>query len=227
VSNPIILLHGALGALQQLEPLKQVLINDNRKVYALNFSGHGSKPFSQDGFGIDVFANDVISFMDENKITKADIFGYSMGGYVAIWMTHRFPARIEKITTLGTKFDWDPTSAQKEVAKMNADKILEKIPAFARILEIRHSPNDWKELLDRTKDMMLSLGENPMITRQLAKKLSNRILILLGDLDDMADRAFSQSIASEFPKGTFQLLINTPHPIEKVNITELADLISA
>ncbi len=227
MSNPIILLHGALGALQQLELLRRELMSNGREVYVLNFSGHGGKPFSQQGFGIDVFANDVISFMDENEIRKADIFGYSMGGYVAIWMAHRFPGRVEKIITLGTKFDWDPASAQKEVAKMNADKIVEKIPAFARILETRHAPNDWKELLGRTKDMMLSLGEKPMITQELAKKLSNRILILLGDLDDMADRAFSQTIASEFPNGKFKLLIDTPHPIEKVNINELGNLIKS
>jgi pimeloyl-ACP methyl ester carboxylesterase len=225
VSNPIILLHGALGALQQLEPLKQLLITRGREVYTMNFSGHGGIAFSQNGFGMDVFANDVISFMDQHKITKADIFGYSMGGYVAIWMAHRFPERVENIITLGTKFDWDPASAQKEVAKMNADKILEKMPAFARILETRHAPNDWKELLNKTKDMMSVLGADPMITKELATKLNNRVLILLGDLDDMADRTFSQSIASEFSRGTFQLLINTPHPIEKVNINELADLI--
>jgi pimeloyl-ACP methyl ester carboxylesterase len=225
VSNPIILLHGALGALQQLEPLKQLLITRGREVYTMNFSGHGGIAFSQNGFGMDVFANDVISFMDQHKITKADIFGYSMGGYVAIWMAHRFPERVENIITLGTKFDWDPASAQKEVAKMNADKILEKMPAFARILETRHTPNDWKELLNKTKDMMLVLGADPMITKELVTKLNNRVLILLGDLDDMADRTFSQSIASEFSRGTFQLLINTPHPIEKVNISELADLI--
>ncbi len=222
MANAILLLHGALGALQQLEPLKQLLISQGREVYSMNFSGHGGKAFSSQGFGIDVFANDVISFLDDNGVKQADIFGYSMGGYVAIWLAHKFPERIGKIITLGTKFDWDVTSAQKEVARMNADKIIEKIPAFARILETRHAPNDWKELLDRTKEMMLALGNNPMITADVAGELSHRILILLGDLDDMADPSYSETIASALPNGSFRLLVNTPHPIEKVNLSELA-----
>jgi pimeloyl-ACP methyl ester carboxylesterase len=227
VANPIVLLHGALGAMQQLEPIKQMLRGAGREVYSLNFSGHGGKPFSSHGFGIDEFASDVLSFLKENKLTRVDIFGYSMGGYVAIWLAHRSPEYVDKITTLGTKFDWDMASAQKEVAKMNAEKIREKIPAFARILETRHAPNDWKELLSKTKDMMLALGANPMITPELAKKLRNRVSILLGDLDDMADRSFSQTIAADFPNGSFQLMNNTPHPIEKVNLDELAALITS
>lgn len=222
MANAILLLHGALGALQQLEPLKQLLVSGGRQVYSMNFSGHGGKAFSPRGFGIDVFANDVISFLDDNGVKQADIFGYSMGGYVAIWLAHKFPERIGKIITLGTKFDWDVTSAQKEVARMNADKIIEKIPAFARILETRHAPNDWKELLDRTKEMMLALGNNPMITADVAGELSHRILILLGDLDDMADPSYSETIASALPNGSFRLLVNTPHPIEKTNLSELA-----
>jgi pimeloyl-ACP methyl ester carboxylesterase len=225
-SRPIVLLHGALGALQQLDPLKKMLTSMGREVYSLNFSGHGGNPFSSHGFGIDEFAGDILSFLNENKLTRADIFGYSMGGYVAIWLAHRSPERVDKITTLGTKFDWDMASAQKEVAKMNADKIVEKIPAFARILETRHAPNDWRELLNKTKDMMLALGANPMITSELAKKLRHRVSILLGDLDDMADRSFSQTIASGFQNGSFQLMNNTPHPIEKVNTNELAALIT-
>ena len=73
---------------------------------------------------------------------------------------------------------------------------------------------------------MLALGANPMITAELAKKLKHRVSILLGDLDDMADRSFSQTIATEFQNGSFQLLNNTPHPIEKVNLNELAALIT-
>lgn len=225
MSNPILLLHGALGALQQLEPLKQLLINSGREVYSMNFSGHGGKLFSSHGFGIDEFASDVLLFLDENNLRRVDIFGYSMGGYVAICLAHRSPDRVGRITTLGTKFDWDMASAQKEVAKMNADKILEKIPAFARILETRHAPNDWKELLTKTKDMMFALGANPMITHDLAKKMDHNILVLLGDLDDMADRSFSESIADTFANGTFQLMVNTPHPIEKVNLSELLSCI--
>lgn len=86
-----------------------------------------------------------------------------MGGYVALWLAHQHPERVRKIVTLGTKFDWSPESARLEVKKLDAEKILEKVPAFALILETRHAPNDWKQLLSRTSTMMLALGSDPLL----------------------------------------------------------------
>jgi pimeloyl-ACP methyl ester carboxylesterase len=156
---PVLLLHGALGSKTQLEPLKLSAEQEGRSVYSMNFSGHGGEGFRAE-FGIEVFADDVLHFLDQHNLQQVDIFGYSMGGYVAVWLAGQHPARIGKVVTLGTKFDWSPDSAQKEVKKLNADKIAEKIPAFARILERRHAPVDWKILMQRTCDMMLRLGSS-------------------------------------------------------------------
>ena len=90
-----------------------------------------------------------------------------MGGYVAVWLAHQHThKRVGKVVTLGTKFDWDPDSAKLEAGKVNPEKIAEKIPAFARILEHRHAPNDWKLLLRQTASMMVALGDSTVIDRQ-------------------------------------------------------------
>jgi pimeloyl-ACP methyl ester carboxylesterase len=214
--NPIILLHGALGAKTQMHPMKIELENHGHRVFTMNFSGHNGNPYSTNGFGIETFAGDVRRFMEDNQLQRADIFGYSMGGYVALWLAHTDPERIGRITTLGTKFDWDPRSAKKEVAKMNPEKILLKVPGFARILESRHKPNDWKELLDRTASMMTSLGASPLLSEEILKNIQTPTVICLGDKDDMADRNYSERVASLLPNGKFILLENTTHPIEKV-----------
>lgn len=223
--NPILLIHGALGAKTQLDPLKKILEESGREVYAMNLSGHGGEPF-QPSFGIEIFVSDVTRFMDESKISEADIFGYSMGGYVALWLAHRAPERTGKIITLGTKFDWSPESAKKEVKKLNADKIKEKVPAFARILEHRHAPTDWKELVKKTGDMMLDLGNNPLLTEENVKTILHRIHICLGDQDDMADRSFSEQVSEWLPSGSFHVFENTPHPVEKIDLQKLSKVIT-
>ena len=144
-----------------------------------------------------------------------------MGGYVTVWLALMHPQRIGKIITLGTKFDWSVASAEKEVRKLNTEKILEKVPAFARILEHRHAPNDWKELLKKTGDMMLSLGNNPQLTAENLKTIIHPVTIYLGDKDDMADRDFSEQVADWLPNGSFHLLHDTAHPIEKVDLNKL------
>jgi pimeloyl-ACP methyl ester carboxylesterase len=221
----IFLLPGALGSSSQLEPMKKILEGRGRKVYSINFSGHSGKPFSENGFGIDVFANDLLFFLDDEKIEATDIFGYSMGGYVAMWLAHQHPSRINSVVTLGTKFDWNPESAEREIKKLDPEKILAKIPAFARILEHRHAPNDWKELISKTAEMMRDLGNKPLLTQEIISMISCKSKILLGDQDDMADCSYSEKVAGWLPNGMFHLLANTPHPIEKVKLEMLVDFI--
>jgi pimeloyl-ACP methyl ester carboxylesterase len=220
--NPVLLLHGALGSKSQLDFLKNALEADSLTVYSMDFSGHHGEPFHDD-FAIDAFAADVLMFLDGQHLARVDIFGYSMGGYVALWFAHVHRERVDKIVTLSTKFDWDPASAEKEIKKLNPENIAEKVPAFARILQHRHVPNNWKELLHDTAAMMLGFGNEPLLTDNILKTISQKVVILLGDRDDMADPLFSRVVADTLPNGKFLLLKDTPHPIEKVDVKLLQE----
>ena len=224
--NPVLLLHGALGSKSQLEPLSVLLKEHGRVVLTMNFSGHSGELF-KNTFGIETFAEDVKAFLQENQITQVDIFGYSMGGYVALWFAHLFPGKVGKIVTLGTKFDWDELSAEKEIKKLDPVKIEEKVPAFARILQGRHAPNDWKELLLMTASMMQGLGAAPLLTEKILESIHHQTQILLSDKDDMADRAYSQKVSTFLSNGSFQLLPDSPHPIEKVNLHWITSAINS
>lgn len=223
MKNPVLLLHGALGANTQLERIATALEQQGRPVITMNFSGHGGVPFSSSGFGIEVFADDVISHLDDHRIESVDIFGYSMGGYVALWVAHIAPERVGTVVTLGTKFDWSRESALRETAKLDPEKIEIKVPAFARILQHRHAPNDWKELLRKTSDMMRELGEKPLLSEEILSTVTTPCIIYLGDKDDMADRSYSEYVSKIIPNARFALLENTPHPIEKVSFIPFLD----
>ena len=223
--NPILILHGALGSASQLEPVKSMMESNGTIVHSLNFSGHGGASF-QNNFGIEQFAADTLQYIKSHQLKQITIFGYSMGGYVALWLAKQYPEVVGKIFTLGTKFDWSVESAAHEVKKLNAEKILEKMPAFARILENRHKPNDWKMLMQKTADMMMALGERPLLTKEIFETIQQPTLICLGDQDDMADRNYSEQVASFLPSGEFLLLENTPHPIERVDLKKLISIIS-
>lgn len=221
----VLLLHGALGAKTQLDPLKSALERNGYKVHSMNFSGHATIPFSTHGFGIETFARDVATHLELHELETVDIFGYSMGGYVATWLAKIQPQRVRKIVTLGTKFDWDPASAAREIARMDADKIVEKVPAFARILEQRHG-SDWRELLTKTAAMMKDLGDKPLLTENDFPLIAHPVIVALGDRDDMADRAYSEKVAGLLPNGKFVLLPETPHPIEKCDLQTLVKLVT-
>src|ERR1051326_9543575 len=85
----LLLLHGAIGSKVQLEPLAS-LLGDKYSVHSMNFSGHGGEPLPEQ-FSIAGFANDVLSYLEGNNLPRVNIFGYSMGGYVALYLARHYP----------------------------------------------------------------------------------------------------------------------------------------
>ena len=92
--NSLLLLHGAIGAKDQLQPIAEQLKN-TFDVHTLNFSGHGGEPMPS-SFSIEQFAGDVLLFLKQNNISKTNIFGYSMGGYVALYLAKHHPDRLKR-----------------------------------------------------------------------------------------------------------------------------------
>jgi esterase/lipase len=218
--NHLLLLHGAIGAKDQLQPLAEKLKNDFI-VHTISFSGHGGEKMP-DHFSIPLFAEDVLSYLKKNNIDKINIFGYSMGGYVALYLAKHHPSTVSKLFTLATKFAWTPEISQKEIKMLDADKIAEKIPAFAEILKKRHQPNDWKELLNKTAGMMTALGNKNTLTLEDLRSIDTPALISVGDNDNMVTLDETKNVAQHLKNAELLIMQDTLHPIEKVTIEELS-----
>jgi esterase/lipase len=222
--KPIILLHGAIGAKDQLEPLAVELTQQGFKVYALNFSGHGQTPF-QSNFSIEQFAMELEQFIEEKNLKQPHVFGYSMGGYVALYLAKQKPGLIGTIMTLGTKFNWSPEIAQKEIKMLDAKVIVEKVPKFAAALKARHG-EEWESLLRMTAEMMIALGDKNCLSAEDLSAIENKVLIGLADKDSMVSLEETVHIYKQLKKGSMYMLPDTKHPIETVNVDLLTSIIS-
>ena len=223
--NSIILLHGAIGATDQLQPLGKLLSIAGKNVYTFNFSGHGKMPFKFKGFGIEVFAEELHDFILSKGLNKPDVFGYSMGGFVALHLASQNQSLLGKIITLGTKFAWDPETSAKEAAMLNVDKIEEKIPKFADTLKQRHGEENWKQLLSKTADMMLALGKDNLLTEDKLKQIQNNVLIGIADKDNMVSLEETTAVYKTLPNASMYMLPNSKHPIEQINTDILSKII--
>ena len=217
----ILLLHGAIGSKDQLQPLASELKN-KFTVHSLNFSGHGGAPMP-DTFSIETFAEDVLKYLKENNIEKVNIFGYSMGGYVGLYLAKHHPEKINKVATLATKFLWTPEIAAKETKMLNIEKIIEKIPAFAETLAKRHAPGDWKMVLHKTSEMMITLGNKNTLQLSDYETIQHPIMVSIGDSDTMVTLEETKEVVGKLNNVNFIILPNTPHPIEKVDVKKLAE----
>ena len=216
----LLLLHGAIGSEEQFAELKKML-STCFTVHTINFSGHGGNDMPEQ-FEITSFAAETESYLERNNLESVNIFGYSMGGYVALYLALHYRKRISSVFTFATKFTWSPEIAQKETKMLNPDKIAEKLPAFAMELEKRHLPNDWRSVLNKTAQMMQNLGEQNLLSHDDISRISIRVRIGIGDRDSMVTLEETVAAYKSLPNGSLLVLPQTPHPLEQIDKQRLA-----
>ncbi|MCB9192121.1 MAG: alpha/beta fold hydrolase [Flavobacteriales bacterium] len=207
------LLHGALGSRKQMRPLAQALPSS---VTIYDLAGHGLLANETEPYSIESMAERVRKFREYSEA----FFGYSMGGYVALYLAAKHPEMVKSVTTLATKFDWTPEAAAAEVRMLNPDKIKEKVPAFAKQLEKRHG-EFWPDVVKRTADLMLELGNNPPLTAELLQQIKCPVLLLRGSEDTMVSEQETLWAKSHIPNARYEELEGQPHVFEKMDLNLL------
>lgn len=224
MKDKLLLLHGALGTKDQFEELKHIL-EQNFEVYVMNFQGHGGAPI-QNEFSIELFAYNVLIYLQEKSISKIHVFGYSMGGYVAMKLALDHSELIAKIVTLGTKFNWTKQGAEKEKQLLNPEKIEAKIPKFANQLSRIHGRDNWKEVVRNTSSLIHGLGNGKKIAHNMLKQIPHDVLIAVGKLDEMVTYEESKVVSELLPNGSLCVVDEFQHPIDSVDKRVLAVLIN-
>ena len=114
--EPVILIHGldSSAALNWTLPgITDELARDH-KVVALDLPGHGQsdKPDAESAYGRQL-VEDVVALMDELKLKKAHIVGYSLGGMIALKFVVDHPDRVLSGTLGGMGWLRDGSRLQK------------------------------------------------------------------------------------------------------------------
>ncbi|MDP2188862.1 MAG: alpha/beta fold hydrolase [Sphingobacteriaceae bacterium] len=216
----LLLLHGALGCQRDFDALR-ALLSKTYECYTFDFIGHGTQAQQKTALSIPAFADQTKHFIVQNNLQNALVFGYSMGGYVATYL-HKHTGYFSKIYTLGTKFIWQPESAQQEASMLNPKAIAEKAPTYAAHLINKHGAPFWEALLQKTAEMMLGLGQNPALTLSDFKDVACPIAIGLGDRDKMIPLTDAVAIKNQLPNACLDILPYTQHPIDRVKTDLLA-----
>lgn len=216
----ILFLHGALGSKLQFQSLIGSL-SDAYECHALNFAGHGGELIPTSGLTFQTFADNILNYLEQHKIEKINLFGFSMGGYAALYFAHLHAERVSKIFTLNVKFNWDPISTAKEAGMLDAEKMLEKVPSFANNLMVIHGMHLWKSLLKSTSDMMKQLSETVTLTEEQLKAIQHPVLLAIGDRDQTSSVAETLETYKKLPQAALMVLPHTAHPFEKVALPVL------
>ncbi len=221
----IIFLHGALGVSKDLSPVMDYLKEKGHETYSFDFSGHGQDSKWPDEFRIDMFARELDTFIQNNKIKDPVVFGYSMGGYVALYHKANFEdSPISHVLTYGTKFNWTEKSVGRELPMLDPDHLRDRFPHFAETLKQKHGER-WKQLLRSTAHMMQNLEKLDGLTREDLHDVGIPVTLILGDQDRMVSSEETNLTASWLHYSQIKTLTHSKHELERSNLRELANII--
>ncbi|MEH2324495.1 MAG: 2-succinyl-6-hydroxy-2,4-cyclohexadiene-1-carboxylate synthase [Nostoc sp.] len=99
INKPLILLlHGFMGNINEFDEALKVL-DEDFSYLTLDLPGHGKTKLlgSDEYYKIQPTAQAIINLLDELKIDKCYLIGYSMGGRLALYLTLDFPERFIKV----------------------------------------------------------------------------------------------------------------------------------
>ncbi len=102
----IVLVHGFASSLQgnwRAPGIFDALVASGRRVVALDCRGHGQsgKPHDPAAYGQARMADDVIALMDHLGMDRADLMGYSMGGFISASLLANHPERWRSVILAG------------------------------------------------------------------------------------------------------------------------------
>lgn len=222
---PIIFLHGFPFDKSMWE-LQLEFLKFNYRLIACDIRGFGKSKDEDSPLSIDLFADDLIQFMDKLKIEKAIICGLSMGGYIALNALKRFPERFTGLVLADTQCIADSPEVKKNryktIDEIEAIGVAEFNEGFIKKVFHKDSFTNNKEVVEQLKTVV-SANSQHSITQGLEaladrsetcsslKDISIPTLIICGRQDEVTPLAQSESMHSSIKGSVLKVIENAGH----------------
>ncbi len=162
-------------------------------VYAIDTRGHGRSPRGDAPFTMEQFARDLLEFMDEEAIQKANILGFSDGGNIALTFALAHPERVDRLILNGANLD--PSGVKLHI------QIPIVLGYAAASLFGRMSPK-----AKHNAEILGLMVKEPHIPAQALETLYIPTLVIVGTRDMIRD-AHTLLIAGSLPLGRLEMIV--------------------
>lgn len=196
------------------------------RVLAYDLRGFGKSESSGDALSIDLFADDLVDFMDVLKIDTAIVCGMSMGGYIILNALQRYPDRFAAAVLSNTQCIADSEEARKKrtetIEDINNGGKEVFADAFLRKIFTEESLSSKHGIVQETKQMIMGTSNQSLTATLLAlaqrkdtcsvlKEIVVPVLVLCGREDQTIDMARSLDIDSELTISTLHVIEGASH----------------
>lgn len=179
--QPIVLIHGAFSGIQSSFGKTLPMLAKSRKVIALELQGHSRTADANRPLTVEGMAVDVAALLDHLKLKNVDVYGYSMGGAVALRLAIERPDLVRKLIFQGAAFHAQGTyPGLDEMMAGLKPEFMAGSPWLEEYMKVAPNPNNFPVLVEKIKQMH---KENKGATADELRSLKAPVLILIGDSD--------------------------------------------
>jgi pimeloyl-ACP methyl ester carboxylesterase len=153
--EPLVMLHGGIGASETLAPLVPGL---DRRVILADLQGHGRTPDADRPLRPALMADDVAELASELGLEQIDLFGYSLGGEVALRVAIQHPGLVRRLVLVSIAARRDGNhpevlAAFDQLTEAAAEP-MKASPAYAHYAQVAPRPEDWPVLIGKTGELL-------------------------------------------------------------------------
>ncbi len=178
--EPLVVLHGAYMTIDAMGALVPSLA-ETRRVIAVELQGHGRTADIDRPISYEQMADDVAALLRHLETGAADVFGYSMGGGVALQLAIRHPEVVRKLVVASASYTSD--GAHPELLEMIPSLTPEAFagsPIEEEYLRLAPNPEDFPTLVAKLKRLDMEPFAWPP---EEIGGISAPTLIIVGDSD--------------------------------------------
>jgi pimeloyl-ACP methyl ester carboxylesterase len=202
--SPILLLHGGLSNSDYLADVARTLAPKHR-VILVDSRGHGRSTRDQRPFGYDLMADDVVALLDELKIDKAAVVGWSDGAIIGLDLAMRHPARVTRVFAFGAN---TLTSGVKDDVEQNPTFAAFVARASGDYTRLSPTPREYDAFHDQIGKMWDS---EPNWTDAQLATIGVPVWVVDGEHDEAIKREHTEAMAKTIPGARLLILPNVSH----------------
>lgn len=171
---------------------------------------------------LDLMADAVVALLDRSGVDRAVVGGVSMGGYVALNLLARYPARLAGLILADTKVDADTEPARAERLDRAAAADRGELPTGPERVSPMVAPGTDSAVLDLLgriaadqTDAAVAWAQRAMAARpDTAAVLAGTelpVLVIVGELDPVTGPAFAHTMADLAEQATLVVIPGAGH----------------
>ncbi|MDQ3965107.1 MAG: alpha/beta hydrolase [Actinomycetota bacterium] len=178
--KPLVLLHGAYMTIDAMGEVVSELAKTGQ-VIAVELQAHGRTADVDRPLSYEQMAEDIAALLRHLKIEDADVFGYSMGGGVALQIAIRHPEMVRKLVLASVSYNNDGIYPEVlEAIETITPEAFAGTPWREEYDRIAPNPEDFPTLVAKLKELDLTFVGWPPEDIQAIEAPT---LVIIGDSD--------------------------------------------